>query len=117
MPSFTKTLTTIKSEKRYWLNDDFEKDTDLPELKRFPIEGSQPVTSMAPPIAALAKMDGDHDGDMLNYVSMQTKEAREEIRQYKTEKRAYVTQGGELRYPLDYDTLNYICHNLSSVEV
>lgn len=55
------------------------------------------------------------DGDRENILSALTEEARNEIIQYKKQKRAYVGPDGSIRYSVNYDTVKFVCHNLSDV--
>ena len=55
------------------------------------------------------------DGDRENILSALTEEARNEIIQYKKQNRAYVGPDGSIRYSVNYDTVKFVCHNLSDV--
>lgn len=54
-----------------------------------------------------------HDGDRCNFTIPFTTEAINEIKDYHLSKRAYVSPEGEIRYKLDFDTITFVCHNLS----
>ena len=57
-----------------------------------------------------------NDGDQENLICSFTEESRNEIKQYKKEKKAYVGSDGRIRYPLGFDTINFVCHNLGTFE-
>lgn len=57
-----------------------------------------------------------NDGDMCNMICSFTEESKNEIKQYKKEKKAYINSDGRIRYPLGFDTINFVCHNLGTFE-
>lgn len=56
------------------------------------------------------------DGDALSLICSLTEESRNEIREYKMDKRAYIGPDGTIRYSLNYDTIAFVCHNLCVFE-
>ena len=99
-------------------------------------------TSMLPPIGVLPGNAGDedivrmlwkhntssnrtryrhyfhdgHDGDVVSNIVMFTEESLSEVEKYNREKRAYVGPDGNLRYPVEYDTISFVCYNLGVFE-
>jgi hypothetical protein len=57
-----------------------------------------------------------NDGDQENLICSFTEESKNEIKQYKKTKKAYVGSDGRIRYPLGFDTINFVCHNLGTFE-
>ena len=57
-----------------------------------------------------------NDGDQMNLICSFTEESKNEIKQYKKEKKAYINSDGRIRYPLGFDTINFVCHNLGTFE-
>lgn len=47
---------------------------------------------------------------------MFTEESLAEVEKYNREKRAYVGPDGNLRYPVEYDTISFVCYNLCVFE-
>lgn len=47
---------------------------------------------------------------------MFTEESLAEVEKYNREKRAYVGPDGNLRYPVEYDTISFVCYNLGVFE-
>ena len=57
-----------------------------------------------------------HDGDTVSNIVMFTEESVAEVEKYNREKRAYVGPDGNLRYPVEYDTISFVCYNLCTFE-
>lgn len=57
-----------------------------------------------------------HDGDTTSNIVMFTEESLAEVEKYNREKRAYVGPDGNLRYPVEYDTISFVCYNLCVFE-
>ena len=112
-PSFVALRTTVKDEERHQLNDLWEKDELTKPFLHFPIYQEETISSMSPPTAALSGMGGDFDGDVSSLIIALTQEAQDEIREYKKQKRAYIGPDGRVRYGFGYDTIDFICANLS----
>lgn len=53
---------------------------------------------------------------MCNMICSFTEESKNEIKQYKKTKKAYINSDGKIRYPLGFDTINFVCHNLGTFE-
>lgn len=115
IPSIVLLATTTKYERRRVLNDNWEVDESIPEFSRFPIHGLNSFNSMSPPATAYGGQQADNDGDTENWICPFTEESIEEMKRYKKSKRAYVGPDGSVRYSLNYDTLKFVCHNLSAV--
>lgn len=61
-------------------------------------------------------MTMSHDGDTTSNIVMFTEESLSEVEKYNREKRAYVGPDGNLRYPVEYDTISFVCYNLCTFE-
>lgn len=116
VPGNTIVMTTTKTEKRKMLNDNWELDDNSLEFLKFPVYGMDSFNSMSPPVTSYQGMGADNDGDMTNLICSFTEESKNEIKQYKKEKKAYVGSDGRIRYPLGFDTINFVCHNLGTFE-
>ena len=57
-----------------------------------------------------------HDGDTVSNIVMFTEESLSEVEKYNREKRTYVGPDGNLRYPVEYDTISFVCYNLGVFE-
>lgn len=58
-------------------------------------------------------MNKAFDGDTGNFVGIQSREATKELDRYLKTREAWVMQDGNLRTPLDYDTVDLIVRNLT----
>lgn len=116
VPGFTKMITTTKSEIRRELNDNWEIDETKKPFYQFPINNVAVFDSMSPPTVAYKGQGADNDGDMENLITAFTREAREELINYKKSREAYIGPDGSIRYQLSYDTVNFVCANLSVFE-
>lgn len=111
-----KLKTTERSEVRYQLDDNWQKDELVEPFYQFPLYGVTTVNSSSPPTASLAGLGGDFDGDVLSNIVLFTEESLAEVEKYNREKRAYVGPDGNLRYPVEYDTISFVCYNLCTFE-
>lgn len=59
VPARLNIHTTVKDERRYILNDDWQIDEFKEPYHRFPITGEDHVTSSAPPVTAIAGLGAD----------------------------------------------------------
>ncbi|MCK9234790.1 MAG: hypothetical protein M0R77_00585 [Gammaproteobacteria bacterium] len=62
-PSFSYVKTTVKSEKRYPLNEVWQKDDTLPIAFEFPLLNSSFYDTLTPHTSRLAGLGADYDGD------------------------------------------------------
>jgi len=62
-PSISSVKTTIESEKRYPLNENWQKDPELTIAFEFPIVGGEFYDTLSPHTTRLAGLTADHDGD------------------------------------------------------
>lgn len=69
--------------------------------------------SQSPSPTRLEGLVADFDGDLGNFVAIQSVEATKENEQYLKTREAWVRQDGSLRTPLDYDTIDLIVRNLT----
>lgn len=53
------------------------------------------------------------DGDTSNLVCLQSEEATAETQRYLKTRNAWINQAGDLRAPLDYDTVELVIRNLT----
>lgn len=57
-----------------------------------------------------------YDGDVCANIVLFTEESVTEVERYNRDKRAYVGPDGNLRYPVEYDTISFVCYNLCTFE-
>lgn len=112
-PSFIYLRTTVKSEKRRELNENWEPMDDDHVALEFPIPSAY-MNSMSPHGSKLSGLTADFDGDTCSLNVTYSDEAIAEILEYCGSWRAYLDIGGNFKASAGIDTTNYVCHNLTS---
>jgi hypothetical protein len=112
-PSKIYVRTTIRSETRRELNDQWEPIGDSHVAYEFPIPGDAFVNSLVPHSAKLAKLGADFDGDTVSGNAAYSDEAIQEVDNFLTKKRAYVGTDGNFISSTSVSTVNLVMHNLT----
>lgn len=112
-PTLPFVKTTVKSERRYLLNEYWEKTDKL--ATSFPVDGDTFVNAMSPASNLLGGLSADFDGDTMSGNAVYSDEAREEIKAYLNSFKAYIDTSGRITRSMNFDTVKFICYNLSQV--
>lgn len=112
-PSKMFVRTTIRSQQRRELNDQWEPMGDDRVAYEFPIPGDAFVNSLVPHSAKLGKLGADFDGDTASGNAAYSDEAIREVDNFLTKKRAYVGTDGSFISSTSVDTVNLVMHNLT----
>lgn len=111
-PSWMHVKTTTKSEVRRELDDQWTPMGDDHIAYDFPTKGPY-INSMVPHSSKLDRLTADFDGDMTSGNAVYTIEALEEIKNFFSEKRAYVDTTGEFLFSIGVSTVNLVFHNMT----
>jgi len=111
-PSWMHVRTTIKSEVRRELDENWQPMDDQHVAYEFPTRGPY-VNSMMPHSSRLDRLTADFDGDMTSGNGIYTLEALQEIKDYFDSRRAYVDTNGEFLYSTGVSTVNLVLHNMT----
>lgn len=103
--------TTTESEIRYELDESWHK-LENPAVS-FPITNGTTVNSMSPPSSSLSGMAADFDGDVISANAVYSDEAIEENLDFLNSFKAYIDSSGRISRSMGYDTVNFVCYNLS----
>lgn len=118
VPTFPYMKTTVKAERRVELDDNWmpvrdEFSDDIIVATEFPIRGEKSIESMSPPLSSLGGLSADFDGDVCSFNALYSDESIAEISKFLQSRKAYVTSMGQFIKSVGYDTVNYVCYNLS----
>lgn len=118
-PAFVYVRTTVKSEARVELGDDWQRMQPADENTAlvYPIfEPDAYIDSAMIHSYRLGGLGGDFDGDMISNNVVYTKEGMEQIRQYLKSRRAHVDPAGGLRASAAIDTTKLVMYNITGDE-
>lgn len=107
-PSDILLMSTVKSEVRIPLDDDWRPYTPEYTAYRFPVPGSDTFNSQAPHPSRHKKLNADHDGDTCSFLVAYSTEAREEFHKRKRMAAFYLSVNGGFMHNLANDTINYV---------
>lgn len=107
------TKTTVKSEVRYELDDNWQK-TDKKAVC-FPVTGDTWHNSLSPATSLIGPLKADYDGDTMSANLVYTDEAMEEAHAFLNSFRAYINTSGRFIRSMSFDTVDFCMHNLSDV--
>ena len=113
VPTMMHVKTTIKSEVRRELNDNWEIMDDDHIAYEFPIPGPY-LNSVAPHSTKLSGLGADFDGDTVSITAVYSEEAIKEVKNFLGSKRAYVGTDGKFKASVSTDTINFIMYNLTA---
>lgn len=110
-PSFVYLKTTVKSEIRKELDQNFKPTGNV--AIQFPIRGEFFVNSMSPHHAHIAKLGADYDGDMCSANSVYSEEAKEEVKNVLSKASYYVDTDGRLHFSGNSDTVKLVLSSIT----
>lgn len=111
-PSIGYIKTTTNSEKRWVLNDNWERVED-DYVMSFPIRGEAFINTICPNMIRLALLNADFDGDTSSANALYTDEGVKEVNDLFKKKIAYVDPKGRLIASAVVDTAKLVCFNLT----
>lgn len=113
-PSTTYVKTTIRSEIRKELGDDWEPMGEDYVAYEFPSQ-THPVfvDSLSPHSSRLAGLGGDFDGDTCSYNALYSDEAIEEVKRVLSKRSTYVSPEGGFKSSANIDTIALVLHNMT----
>lgn len=113
-PSRIYVKTTVVSEVRKELNDQFEIDEDSKEALEFPrSDVSAFYNTMSPHTTKLVGLGADFDGDTGSGTTVMTVESLAELNRFLKSRNAWVSPAGRMRASCAYDTTNLVVQNLT----
>lgn len=112
-PSKMFVRTTVRSEVRRELNENWEPMDDQHVAHEFPIANMAFVNSLVPHSSHLDQLGADFDGDTASGNAAYTDESIKEVDEFLTKKKAYVGTNGRLTYSTDVSTVKLVMHNLT----
>jgi hypothetical protein len=112
-PSKVHLRSTIKSEVRQELSNDWRSLGPERVAYQFPVRGSDTFNSLSPHSSRLARLNADFDGDTASGIALYSQEAIAEVDTLLKKKEFYVGPDGEFTSNLSTDTITYILHNLT----
>lgn len=110
-PSMTYLMSTMRSEKRRWMNENFELTEQV--APRFPIDGSPTYDSLAPHAAREADLGADHDGDTGSAIAVMSVEGKQEVSKIMNSKSFYLGPDGRFVANCETSTIKYVLKNLT----
>ena len=111
-PSRVKLKSTIRSETRRKLNEQWEIDREAKVAYEFPTQ-SDLYGALSPHPFKLGKMGADFDGDTSSCNFIYSREGMDELENFFDSVRCYVGTDGKFINSLSIDTISYVLHNLT----
>jgi hypothetical protein len=114
-PSTVYVKTTIKSEVRKELGENWEPLGDDYVAYEFPISAHPAfIDTMSPHLSRLAALGADFDGDTCSYTALYTEDSIAEITELLKNKAAFLRSSGGFRTSTTTDTVSLVLHNMTS---
>lgn len=111
-PSLVYVKTTVKSEVRKELSENWTEMTEAHTAYAFPTSGAY-VNSLVPHSTKLGRLGADFDGDTASGNCTYTEESIAEVNELLGMRRLYVGSDGEFISKTSVDTVNLVMHNLT----
>lgn len=111
-PSICFVKTTSVTEKRWLLDDNWQKDHSS-MMPAFPILGEAFHNTLCPNPIRLVGLGADHDGDMCSANVVQTDEAQEEVTKLMRTRNAYINTNGRLIASANIATAEHVTFNMT----
>ena len=105
-PAYTHLKTTLPSEVRYELDDQWQR-TDR-AARAYPVIGADFFDTIAPHQSHLQRLGLDYDGDVISYFCVLTEEAKAEIAKKLQSANYYVDPTGKMYFSASTDTIDYV---------
>jgi len=112
-PSKTYVKTTVVSEKRRPLDDQWAPCPDDDIAYQFPVRDSDFLNTLVPHPSKLKGLEADFDGDTASGNFVYSDESVAEVNAFFKQKRAYVDVDGSLVSSCGIDTVKLVLHNLT----
>lgn len=113
-PSYVYLKSTVKSEVRRELNDNWQIDETLPIAKEFPVIGSQFFNSVCPAPSHIGRLGADYDGDTVSFTCVMTEDAKAEIKKTLNSKDYYVGINNKMSFSANTDIIELVLGNMTS---
>lgn len=113
-PSYVYLKSTVKSEVRRELNDNWEIDETLPIAKEFPVKGSQFFNSVSPAPSHIGRLGADYDGDTVSFTCVMTEDAKAEVKKTLNSKDYYVGINNKMSFSANTDIIELVLGNMTS---
>jgi len=111
-PSMMHMKTTIKSEQRRELDDNWEAMDDEHVAHEFPTTG-QWLNSMVPHSMRIKNLGADYDGDTMSCTAVYSDESVQEIKDFLSKKKAYIGTDGKFIASTGVNTVELVLFNLT----
>lgn len=111
-PSISYLMSTVISEQRTPLNDQWEPIEDH-KAYTFPVQGAAFINSMIPHPSRLALLDADFDGDTSSGNALMSDEGIAEIHRRLKTRAAFVGTDGEFYASTATHTVSLVLHNMT----
>jgi hypothetical protein len=111
-PTMPYVKTTVQAERRMELNQHWEPMGEDYIAVEFPIPGPY-MNAMSPHPAKLAKLDADHDGDMMTLTTCYSVEAIKQAKAFFKSRRAYIGTDGRFLSSTSVFITDLVMHNLT----
>ena len=107
-PSIMYTKTTVVSEIKTELDENWELDNNRYKAHQFPVTGEEFLNTLVPSVTKISGMAADYDGDTSSSNAVVTDEAVSEIYNSFGKKNTYIGVDGKLIDSVAVDTVNYV---------
>lgn len=111
-PSYVYLKTTVKSQKRIELGENWEPTGDI--AFEFPIYKEQFYNSMSPSISHLGRLGADYDGDTMSATAVWTDESKAEVHKLLNSRNYYVGINGKMSFSADNDVISLVLASMTS---
>lgn len=111
-PSLVYVKTTVKSEVRRELSENWSEMTEVHTAYAFPVAGAY-VNSLVPHSSRLQRLGADFDGDTASGNVTYSEESIAEVNRLLSTRRLYVGSDGKFISSTAVDTVNLVLHNLT----
>ena len=112
VPTMIHVKTTVRSEQRRELSNEWEPMDDSYIAHEFPIPGPYLNSMVQHPIRN-AGLTADYDGDVMSATAVYSDEAVSEIKNFLNSRRAYVGTDGNFLASTSTDTVDYVMFNIT----
>lgn len=112
-PSKVFLKTTVVTEERKRLDDNWQPTDDASTAYHFPVIGADFIDSLSPASPHLDKLTADFDGDTGSGSIVYSDEAIEEVNKFLASKKYYIGTDGKITYSANTDTISYILKNMT----
>lgn len=115
-PSYNYLKTTVKTESRKELSDNWEVVDSNPIANEFPIRDQPFLNSLVPHPSRVKGLVADYDGDTSSSNSVYSDNAIKEIDEFFASRKAYLGTDGKILHSVYTDTTKYVIFNLTRTQ-